>query len=77
MVREGRHLVLVERVDSPLVLRTVRDLGSRSLMHVTANGKAFLANLSTREQEEYLGGKLSALTEHTKTDPESLRRDFT
>ena len=77
MVREGRHLVLVERVDSPLVLRTVRDLGSRSLMHVTANGKSFLANLSTREQEEYLGGKLSALTEHTKTDPESLRRDFT
>jgi len=46
-------------------------------MHVTANGKSFLANLSTREQEEYLGGKLTSLTEHTKTDPESLRRDFT
>lgn len=76
MVREARHLVLVERVDSPLVLRTVRDLGSRSLMHVTANGKAFLSQLTTREQEDYLSGKLTALTEHSKTDPESLRRDF-
>jgi IclR family acetate operon transcriptional repressor len=76
MVREERHLVLIERVDSPLALRTVRDLGSRSPLHTSANGKAFLAHLSTREQEEYLSGKLSALTENSKTDPDLIRKDL-
>ena len=76
MVREERHLVLIERVDSPLALRTVRDLGSRSPLHVSANGKAYLAHLSTREQEDYLNGKLSALTENSKTDPDVIRREI-
>lgn len=76
MVREERHLVLIERVDSPHALRTVRDLGSRSPLHTSANGKAFLAHLSTREQEEYLSGKLSALTENSKTDPDAIRKDI-
>ena len=76
MVREERHLVLIERVDSPLALRTVRDLGSRSPLHTSANGKAYLAHLSAREQEDYLNGKLSALTENSKTDPDLIRRDL-
>ena len=76
MVREERHLVLIERVDSPLALRTVRDLGSRSPLHTSANGKAFLAQLTAREQEDYLSGKLSALTENSKTDPDSIRKDI-
>jgi IclR family transcriptional regulator, acetate operon repressor len=76
MVREERHLVLIERVDSPLALRTVRDLGSRSPLHTSANGKAFLAHLSAREQEDYLNGKLSQLTENSKTNPEIIRKDL-
>ena len=76
MVREERHLVLIERVDSPLALRTVRDLGSRSPLHTSANGKAYLAQLTAREQEDYLSGKLSALTENSKTDPDSIRKDI-
>ena len=76
MVREERHLVLIERVDSPLALRTVRDLGSRSPLHVSANGKAYLAHRSAREQEDYLNGKLTALTENSKTDPDAIRREI-
>jgi IclR family acetate operon transcriptional repressor len=76
MVREERHLVLIERVDSPLALRTVRDLGSRSPLHTSANGKAYLAQLTAREQEDYLNGKLSALTENSKTDPDAIRKDL-
>ena len=76
MVREERHLILIERVDSPLALRTVRDLGSRSPLHTSANGKAFLAHLTAREQEDYLHGKLSALTENSKTDPDVIRKDL-
>jgi IclR family transcriptional regulator, acetate operon repressor len=76
MVREERHLILIERVDSPLALRTVRDLGSRSPLHTSANGKAFLAHLTAREQEDYLSGKLSALTENSKTDPDVIRKDL-
>jgi IclR family acetate operon transcriptional repressor len=76
MVREERHLVLIERVDSPLALRTVRDLGSRSPLHTSANGKAFLAHLTAREQEDYLNGKLSQLTENSKTDPDLIRKDL-
>jgi DNA-binding IclR family transcriptional regulator len=76
MVREERHLILIERVDSPLALRTVRDLGSRSPLHTSANGKAFLAYLTAREQEDYLNGKLTALTENSKTDPDIIRKDL-
>ena len=76
MVREERHLVLIERVNSPLALRTVRDLGSRSPLHMSANGKAYLAHLTAREQEDYLNGKLTALTENSKTDPDAIRRDL-
>ncbi len=76
MVREERHLVLIERVNSPLALRTVRDLGSRSPLHTSANGKAFLAHLTAREQEDYLNGKLSQLTENSKTDPDLIRKDL-
>ena len=76
MVREERHLVLIERVDSPLALRTVRDLGSRTPLHTSANGKAFLAHLTAREQEDYLNGKLSQLTENSKTDPDLIRKDL-
>jgi IclR family acetate operon transcriptional repressor len=76
MVREERHIVLIERVDSPLSLRTVRDLGSRSPLHTSANGKAYLAFLPAREQEDYLSGKLTQLTENSKTDPDTIRRDL-
>lgn len=76
MVREERHLVLIERVDSPLALRTVRDLGSRTPLHASANGKAYLAHLTAREQEDYLSGKLTALTENSKTDPDVIRKDL-
>ena len=79
MVREERHLVLIERVDSPLALRTVRDLGSRSPLHTSANGKAYLAYLTAREQEDYLSGKLSAadreLEDRSGRHPQGHRPD--
>ena len=59
-----------------LALRTVRDLGSRSPLHTSANGKAYLAHLTAREQEDYLNGKLSQLTENSKTDPDLIRKDL-
>ena len=73
-LREGRQVVLIERLDSPQALRTVRALGSRAPLHVTANGKAVLARLSDAERERYLAQPLKAWTSHTLTDPKQLAK---
>lgn len=75
-LREGRQVVLIERLDSPQALRTVRALGSRAPLHMTANGKAVLARLSDAERERYLAQSLKAWTPHTLTDPKQLAKEL-
>ena len=76
MLRDGDEVVLIERLDSLKTLRTVRPLGARAPLHVAANGKAVLANLSPEDQARYLGGQLSRWTPRTLTDPDVLRREL-
>lgn len=76
MVPEGRHTVLVERLDSTKSLRTVRQLGSRCPLHVASNGKAVLAQLTDPEIDAYLSQPLKAWTARTKTDPAALREEI-
>jgi len=74
--RDGDRVVLVERCDSPQVLRTGWPLGSSSPLHVGANGKAVLAASGERELARYLGRELEAWTEHTIVDPDQLRTEL-
>lgn len=76
MLREGSQVVLVERLDSPQALRTVRPLGSRAPLHVAANGKAILARLPEAERDRYLEGPLKAWTPQTLTDPKMLAKQL-
>jgi IclR family transcriptional regulator, acetate operon repressor len=76
MVREGDYVVLVERLESPLIVRTVSYVGARAPMHVTSNGKAILANLPGPDRDAYLAGKLEAATAKSLCQPEALRSDL-
>ena len=76
MLREDDEVVLIERLDSPRTLRTVRPLGARAPLHASANGKAILASLPQGTQEQYLSGSLPRWTPRTLTAPEDLRREL-
>jgi IclR family acetate operon transcriptional repressor len=75
-LRDGDRVVLIERLDSPQTLRTVRQLGSRTPLHAASNGKAVLAHLTDAERAAYLGRPLQAFTPRTLTDPAALERDL-
>lgn len=74
MQRDGKEVVLIERLDSPQALRTVRAIGLRAPLHVASNGKAVLAHLDPDQIEDYLSEKLVAWTPTSHTDPAKLRR---
>jgi len=76
MAPEGQTVVLIERLDSPQLLRIVRPLGAHSPLHAASNGKAVLAFLPQKEREAYLAGPLARLTPQTITDPDLLRADL-
>jgi len=75
-LREGDRVVLIERLDSPQTLRTVRQLGATTPLHAASNGKAVLAWLSPAERAAYLARPLPAFTPRTLTDPAALERDL-
>jgi len=76
MLREGDRVVLIERLDSPQTLRTVRQLGAAAPLHAASNGKAVLAHLTEAERTAYLARPLAALTPRTLTDPAALERNL-
>lgn len=76
MLREGDRMVLIERLDSPQTLRTVRQLGASAPLHAASNGKAVLAYMSEPERAAYLARPLPAFTPRTITDPDVLTRDL-
>jgi DNA-binding IclR family transcriptional regulator len=71
-ILDGDRVVLIERLDSPQTLRTVRPLGGGGPLHATSNGKAILANLPAARRQAYLAGTLQRFTSRTLTDPEAL-----
>jgi IclR family acetate operon transcriptional repressor len=75
-LRDGDHVVLIERLDSPQPLRTVRPLGARAHLHLGSSGKSILAAAPQAEQAAYLARDLRALTPRTLADPADLARDL-
>lgn len=76
-VLDGREVVYVERLDSPHSLRMLLDVGRRNWAHSTATGKALLADLPAPDLDRLLDGwDLAALTPHTITDHEVLRKEL-
>ena len=76
-VLDGRHVVYVERLDSPNTLRVFTKLGRRAHAHCTSSGKVLLAFLPRAERDHLLDGWTpAARTPHSITDVDLLRREL-
>lgn len=76
MVPDGGEVVLIDRLDSPQPVRTVRQIGAHAPLHIASNGKAALAAMGEAERDAYLRGPLTAWTPNTITDPDRLRAEI-
>lgn len=75
-VRSGAEVVYLDKVQTSAHVQLYVELGARRPVHSTALGKAMLAFAAEQVRDEVLGGPLAAVTEHTITDPEVLRRQL-
>ena len=76
-VLDGRHVVYIERLDSPRTLRMFLEIGRRNHAHSTATGKVLLAHLPERDLDRLLKGwELARVTPHTITDQRALRAEL-
>ena len=74
-VLDGREVVYIERLDSPHTLRLFLKVGRRNWAHCTSTGKVLLAHLPADRIDRVLRGwELPAVTPHTITDHELLRK---
>jgi DNA-binding IclR family transcriptional regulator len=65
---KGDHLVFIDQVIGSQRLRTVSAVGEAFPLYCTANGKAYLAELSDEEIESLLGKRFPARTPNTLTE---------
>lgn len=76
-VRSGGDVVYLDKVQSDAHVQMYVELGTRRPLHATGLGKAMLAFTPERQQEAFLrGATLTSITEHTITDPATLRRQL-
>lgn len=73
-VPDRRFMLVLERLDTPHVLRAFLPLGSRLPMHASATGIAFLAAADDSYVDEYLSVPPDAVTPQTVVDPALLRQ---
>lgn len=71
-VLEGVRMVVVERLDSPMVVRSSYPLGFSAPVHASSTGKALLSCLPTTELEALLPASLTGYTQATITDRRTL-----
>ncbi|HSN05705.1 MAG TPA: IclR family transcriptional regulator [Candidatus Angelobacter sp.] len=76
-VLDGRHVVYVERRESPQTIRLFGRVGHRNDAHATSTGKVLLAFLPADELDALLvGWRLPRKTPYTISDQETLRRQL-
>ncbi len=76
-VLDGRHVIYVERLNSPHSLRFFSEFGRRADAHCTATGKALLAYTPITRVETLLKGwDLPRRTEHTITDHSAFKAEL-
>lgn len=71
-VLEGGQMVVVERLDSPMVLRSAYPLGFSAPLHATSTGKACLSCLPLAEVEALLPATFDRFTDTTIKDRNTL-----
>lgn len=73
---EGPVVVLIERLESPQVVRTSNAVGATAPLHASSNGKAVLAHLPQAEVDSLIAAGLETFTARTIVDPATLRREL-
>jgi IclR family acetate operon transcriptional repressor len=76
MVPDGDDMVLVERLDSPQLVRSSYPLGMRAPMNACSNGKAVLSAARPEQLEAALQRALPVRTRATITTADDLRADL-
>lgn len=75
-VRVGLERICIDEIPSPHPIRYTAEVGSVAPLHVGSAGKVLLAGLTPDEFERLVASlPLSRITEHTVTDPRTLRRE--
>jgi DNA-binding IclR family transcriptional regulator len=69
-------VVYVDQVSSAHLVASTNWVGRRTPLHCCSSGKVFLAHMSEAERQRVLERPLEAVTRHTVTDPERLRRQL-
>jgi len=75
-VVKKNHLVFIDQVISSQRLRTVSAVGETFPLHCTANGKAYLAQLSDQAIEKLIGRVYEQRTPNTRTRIDTLLADL-
>ncbi len=70
-VLDDRHVVYLDKIDSPEPVRAYTNLGGRAPAHCVATGKVLLAHLPEPARAAHAAG-LEAYTPRTITDPAAL-----
>lgn len=70
------HLVFIDQVIGSQRLRTVSAVGETFPLHCTANGKAYLAQLSDQAIEKLIGRSYEQRTPNTRTTIDALLADL-
>ena len=73
-VPDGKSLVVIERLDTPHVLRAFLALGTPIPLHASATGLAFLAASADAFVQDVLDDPLEKVSEQTATDPGGVWR---
>ncbi|WP_411733193.1 IclR family transcriptional regulator [Paeniglutamicibacter sp.] len=71
-VPDGKAVVLIERLDTPHVLRAFLALGTPVPLHASATGMAFLGASADDFVHDVLGGPLEKVSDQTATDPDAV-----
>jgi len=72
-ILDGEECINVESIRSPKSIRYAGRLGRRTPLHCTSTGKVQLTYMSPEQRQKILSQPLGAYTQHTITDPITLR----
>jgi len=75
-VRSGRDMLVMDEVIGEYLMSSVQSVGSRWPLHATSTGLAILAFMPERERDSLVVPPLTAVTEHTITDPALLGQEW-
>jgi DNA-binding IclR family transcriptional regulator len=73
---ERQRVVCIERTQQRVGLRLILEVGATAPLHAGCSAKALLAYLPDEEIEAVIAAGLPAVTPHTITDPDRLRREL-